>query len=166
MARSDLDVRDHIQRYGIRAELVYPGVPTPTVEAAAQAVGVTSERILKSLVYLADGRPQLVIAAGTAPIDARLLRETLAVSRLRLRMATAEEVLELTGFEVGSMPPFAHASPLPTLIDRVSVPQDGELYAGGGTKDSLLRLSFKTLVTCTNAQLAILTNAAADEPQR
>lgn len=157
MVRTDQDVRQHLERHSIPARLVYPGVPTPTVEDAAAAVGVTSDRILKSLVFLAHGDPYLIVAAGVQPVDTRLLREALGVPKRRLRFASAAEALELTGFEVGAMPPFAHAQALPTLVDAESVPRAGDLYAGGGQKDALLRLSFETLVKHTNARLIPLT---------
>jgi len=157
VVRTDQDVRQHLERYRIPAQVVYPGVPTPTVEDAAAAVGVTTDRILKSLVFLANGDPYLVVAAGIQPVDTRLLRAALGVPKRRLRFASAAEALELTGFEVGSMPPFAHARALPTLVDAESVPRDGDLYAGGGIKDALLQLSFETLVKHTNARLVPLT---------
>ena len=141
---------------GIAASLVYPGLPTPTVLDAAKALGVASSQIVKSLIFLAEDKPLLVVAAGEARIDYKALSAALGCSRRKIKFATAEQALEITGFEVGAMPPFGHKEPLMTLLDRLSLDHE-ELYAGGGTKSALLRISLKELERVTSARRLVLT---------
>jgi prolyl-tRNA editing enzyme YbaK/EbsC (Cys-tRNA(Pro) deacylase) len=156
MPLDDKDLQRFICERAIAAELVYPKKPTPTVPAAAQALGVAPKNIIKSLVFIANGEPLLVIAAGEAPIDTGRLRETLGVSRRKLKLASPEEALRVSGYEIGAMPPFGHKQVLPTLIDSLSV-TEGVLYGGGGTKAAMLKLERATLLEITQGQVLPLT---------
>ena len=135
--------------------------PTPTVPDAARALGVDVLQIIKSLVFLIDGEPILVIAAGEARISQKQLAEAFQVGKRKVRFASAEQALTLTGFEVGAMPPFGHKTQLSTLIDLQTVDavhsNDSFIYGGGGTKSALLELSFKELKRVTRARLELLT---------
>lgn len=162
---NDQELQRFITQHGIEATLVYPDRPTPTVPAAAAALGVRPQEIIKSLVFIAKGEPLLVIAAGEARVNYKRLREELGLSRRKLRLAMAEEALQITGFAVGAMPPFGHLNPLSTIIDSLSVPaQEGKLlYGGGGTQAAMLRLSVATLRTVTQGRWLPLT--AGDEEE-
>jgi prolyl-tRNA editing enzyme YbaK/EbsC (Cys-tRNA(Pro) deacylase) len=81
---------------------------TSTAGAAARAVDAPLGSIVKSLVFLADGAPLLVLVAGDQRADVRRLRAALGLSKKRLRIAQPAEVLDITGFEVGGVPPVGH----------------------------------------------------------
>ncbi|HEX7002256.1 MAG TPA: YbaK/EbsC family protein [Trueperaceae bacterium] len=131
-------------------------VPTPTVADAAAAVGADPGRIVKSLVFLAEREPLLVIAAGESRVAYPMLAEFLGISRKRLRFATADEALAVTGYRVGAMPPFGHRIQLPTLIDANTVPDAGTVFAGGGGVSSLLELDARDLHEVTSAKRVAL----------
>src|SRR4030042_602271 len=83
---------------------------TSTAEAAAQAVGAPLGSIVKTLVFLADGTPLLVLVSGDRRADVHRLRAALGLSKKRLRLAPPAEVLDRTGFEVGGVPPVGHGA--------------------------------------------------------
>jgi prolyl-tRNA editing enzyme YbaK/EbsC (Cys-tRNA(Pro) deacylase) len=142
---------------GIPAKLVYPGVPTPTVPDAANALGVKSEQIIKSLVFLCDGESCLVVAAGEVRISYKKLADYLRLSRRKVKMASPEQALEITGFPVGAMPPFGHKEVLRTFVDADSLQGGYEVYyGGGGTKEALLELTLETLLEVTRAAVVPL----------
>ena len=87
---------------------VLPNSTRTAVEAAA-AVGCEAGQIVKSLVFMRDGEPVMVLCAG----DRRV-----ASDRLGLRAATAEQARAGTGFAIGGIPPLGHDRPLDTLIDE------------------------------------------------
>jgi prolyl-tRNA editing enzyme YbaK/EbsC (Cys-tRNA(Pro) deacylase) len=124
----------------ITAELIHLSEHTPTVEDAAQALAVPVERIAKSILFLADGQPLLVIANGTSRIDYKRLAEYLNLPRKKVRMASPEDVLAIAGFVVGSMPPFGHKTALRTLLEAGLFDQP-EVYAGGGDINAMLRVT-------------------------
>jgi prolyl-tRNA editing enzyme YbaK/EbsC (Cys-tRNA(Pro) deacylase) len=157
------DLRAWIDAHAVQARIIVPGVPTPTVPAAAAALGVEPDRILKSLVFLVDGEPRLVIAAGEARVPYPALARACGVSRRRLRLAAADEALTITGYVIGAMPPFGHRTRLETLVDAAGVPRGTVVYGGGGSREALLEIDSDELLRVTGARLVSLT-ALEDRP--
>lgn len=144
-----------IAQNDIAAELIHLLVETPTVEAAAQAVGVAPDQIGKSVLFLADGRPLLVVANGRARVDQRRLATHLGLGRKRVKLANAEEVLAITGYPVGTVPPFGHRQKLRTVVEAAVLSQN-ELYCGGGAINALLRMTVAELQRVVGAEVADL----------
>lgn len=155
--RTSFDLEAYCRDQGLSARLLRLDVPTPTVPAAAAALGVAVDRIVKSLVFLVNGEPTLVIAAGEGRVSYTALARALGVSRRALRFASAEQALDITGYRTGAMPPFGHHRPLPTLLDDASVPNDGVVYGGGGDVSALLEVDVNELTGVTAARKAALT---------
>jgi prolyl-tRNA editing enzyme YbaK/EbsC (Cys-tRNA(Pro) deacylase) len=146
------DLRTYIQSRSIPAEIVQLDVPTPTVETAAQAVGTQVDQIIKSILFLADEHPVLAIACGLSNIQRRAIADLYKVGKKRVKLATPEMVLEISGYEVGAMPPFGHRQPLNTVIDR-RVLAFTDAYAGGGAENVLLHLNPQDILRVTGAKV-------------
>lgn len=146
------DLQAFLQMQDIQAEIVFLPVPTPTVETAALAVGVSVEQIVKSILFLVDDQPVLTIACGTAYVDRHCIAGVFGVGKKRVKLASAQEVLALSGYEVGAMPPFGHCQPLRSLLDRrvLDLP---EAYAGGGAENALLHISPQEILRVSQAQV-------------
>ncbi|MEK7441098.1 MAG: YbaK/EbsC family protein [Chloroflexota bacterium] len=134
------DLQHFLTTHAISAEMVYMQVHTPTVETAAQALGVHVDQVIKSIVLLADESPLLVIANGTSRIDLKRVADHLNLPRKKIKMADAETVLNITGYIVGSMPPFGHKTVLRTLIDSRVFDQT-LIYGGGGEINAMLKIA-------------------------
>ncbi|MBI3159805.1 MAG: YbaK/EbsC family protein [Chloroflexi bacterium] len=134
-----LDLQAFLDEHAIPAEIVHLDALTPTVETAAAAVGCQPEQIVKSILFLVQGQPHLAVTCGTQRVDSRALAAHSGVGRKQVKLADAETVLALAGYPVGAMPPFGHRQPLPTLMDP-SVLAQAEVYAGGGSDSTLLRI--------------------------
>lgn len=155
MNASDLAL--FIAQNNIEAKLVHLEEETPTVETAAQAVGAQVEQIGKSILFLADERPLLVVANGTTRLDYKRLADYLGISRRRIKLANAEQVLAITGYPVGTVPPFGHKEKVATLIEA-KVLQQEELYVGGGGINALVRLTTAELQRVLAAEVVSLAN--------
>ena len=156
------DLETYMQLHSIPGEILHLGVPTPTVEAAAEAVGTDPERIVKSILFLVAGQPVLTITCGPAYVERRTLAALYGVGRKKVKLASQETVLQESGYPVGGMPPFGHRSPLHTLIDH-RVLEKPEVFAGGGADRSLIRLSPLTILQAAQAQvLDLLTPPGLD----
>lgn len=147
-----------LDAHGVVARLVVPGVPTPTVSAAAAALGVAVDAILKSLVFLVGGEPRLVVAAGQDRVRYPAVAALWGVSRRRVRLATPAEALAISGYAVGAMPPFGHRRRLPTVVDTRAVRPARTVYAGGGSRAALLELRTDELLRVTAAATTDLTH--------
>jgi prolyl-tRNA editing enzyme YbaK/EbsC (Cys-tRNA(Pro) deacylase) len=149
------DVRDlqrFMQDHSVPGEILRLEVPTPTVESAARAVNARPEQIIKSILFLVDDLPVLAIACGLSNIGRRAIADLYGVGKKRVKLATADRVLEISGYEVGAMPPFGHRFPLATLMDRkvLDVP---EAYAGGGAENTLVHLDPHDILRVTGAKV-------------
>jgi prolyl-tRNA editing enzyme YbaK/EbsC (Cys-tRNA(Pro) deacylase) len=88
---------------------------TRTAQDAARAIGCSLGQIVKSLVFLAGGRPVVALVSGSNRLD------TSALGRLAgepVVKADAEVTRTATGYAIGGVPPFGHAEPLAVYIDR------------------------------------------------
>jgi prolyl-tRNA synthetase len=86
-------------------------VPTPgvhTVEEVAAYLGVAPARIVKTLLYMADGAPVAALVRGDRELNEIKLKNLLGATDLRL--ATPEEVVQLTGAPVGFAGPVGLSS--------------------------------------------------------
>ncbi|MBU0986684.1 MAG: hypothetical protein KKH68_05460, partial [Proteobacteria bacterium] len=111
------ELQRFIDENRIEAFLLPLGAHTTTVTEAALALGVETDRIIKSLVFRIGDEPILVINNGLAKVDRRKLAAFLGVGRGRVKFASPEQALDITGYVVGSMPPFGHRIKLRTLVD-------------------------------------------------
>lgn len=142
-------VREALRALGLGDGAVrpFPG-STATAEAAARAVGCPLGAIVKSLLFLADGRPCLVLVPGDRQVDPAKLSRALGVGRKKVKMADPETVRRLTGYEVGGVPPLGHREWLETLVD-VGLRRYGLVYAAAGVSSALFSISPEELVRVT-----------------
>src|SRR2546422_6434737 len=81
---------------------------TRTAVDAARAVGCELGQIVKSLVFLAAGKPVVALVSGSNRLDERRLA---AVAGDPLAQADAATAPAATGFALGRLPPFLHPHP-------------------------------------------------------
>ena len=134
------------RQLGLDVEVKRLSAPTRTVQEAADAVGCQPAQIAKSLVFVADGDPVVVIASGDHRVDVDSVARALDVAELR--QAAPEEVRAATGFPVGGVPPFAHG--LPVVLDQDLLRHE-RVWAAGGDGNSLFEVAPRELLACTGA---------------
>jgi prolyl-tRNA editing enzyme YbaK/EbsC (Cys-tRNA(Pro) deacylase) len=149
------DLIKFMKQNAVPGEILYLSVPTPTVEAAAQAVKTRPERIVKSILFLVDQNPVLAISCGLAHVDRRAIAHRYQVGRKRVKLAGPETVQQITGYDVGALPPFGHLVPLPTLLDQ-RILAHPFVYAGGGAENALVRLNPQDILRVSGAQVVDL----------
>ncbi len=146
-------VRHALGEVGLNPDIVRElSDDTSTAEAAARAVNAQLGSIVKSLVFLADGLPLLALVAGDQRVDVKQLRASLGMSKRRLRIARAQEVLEHTGFEVGGVPPLGHATAMRTLIDR-TLSRFQTVWAAAGSPQAVFPIAYDQLVAVTGGEV-------------
>lgn len=126
---------------------------TATAMDAANALGCELGQIVKTLILMADGRPTVVLAAGDRQVDTAALARLLGVSRKRLKMASAEQVLELTGYRVGGVPPVGLPGEWDVIADD-SLKRFTQVWAAAGASDALFAAGRDELLAAAGAQLA------------
>jgi|LSQX01.3.fsa_nt_gb prolyl-tRNA editing enzyme YbaK/EbsC (Cys-tRNA(Pro) deacylase) len=150
--RTPDDVQAALDAAGLVARITRHDAPTATAQEAADAIGAPLGSIVKSLLFLVDGRPVLVLAAGDRTVDARKLAEPFGVGRKKVRIADAKTTLEVTGYAPGGVPPLGHAQDLPVLIDA-SLGRFDTVHAAAGSPHATFPIPFERLVAVTGGRV-------------
>ena len=146
------DLQAFMDQWDIPGEILILESPTPTVEAAAQALGVQPRQIVKSVLFTVRDEGVLTLSCGDRLVERRVIASLWGVGRKRVKLAPPEVVLRLTGYAVGTVPPFGHCTQLPTLLDPRVLAFD-EIFAGGGTHHALVRLNPQDIHKITQAEI-------------
>jgi len=152
MSRSIERVRKALAALGVETEITEYPRSTRTAQDAAETIGVPLGSIVKSLLFLVDEQPVLVLMSGDRRVDTAKLAALYGVSKARVRIADAETVRRITGFAIGGVPPVGHATPLPTLIDA-SLSRFQVVHAAAGSPRANFPIQYEKLVEITNGRV-------------
>lgn len=121
---------------------------TPTAVDAARAVGCKLGQIVKSLVFVCDGRYVVVLTPGDRRADASKVAE--AAGSAKARVATPDEVLAATGFQAGAVAPFPLSEVSRIFVDR-SLLAHKRVWVGAGSPNHMAVVSSADLVRLARA---------------
>lgn len=116
---------------------------TKTAQDAATAIGCELGQIVKSLIFAVDGEVVLAYVSGSNQLDEMKLAG--AAGGLRCSRVDADTVRSTTGFPIGGVPPFGHATELRVFVDPDLLAFD-EVWAAAGTWHDVFPLPPGTLV--------------------
>lgn len=142
-------VQSAIGELGLTGEVIELAVEARTSQQAADALGVTVGQIAKSLIFTVNKSPLLVIASGANRVDEGKLGK---LAGGKVRRADPETVKQSTGYTIGAVPPFAHATSLPVYIDP-DLLQYELIYAAAGVPECVFPLTPEELVRATGGQV-------------
>jgi prolyl-tRNA editing enzyme YbaK/EbsC (Cys-tRNA(Pro) deacylase) len=126
---------------------------TPTAAAAAVAVGCEVDEIVKSLVFICDGRPMLALVPGDRRADEA--KVAAAAGARQARVARPDEVLAATGFEPGGVAPFPAPGIAQVLMAGELLVHD-RVWIGAGSEQHMAGLAPTDLARLTRARTAEL----------
>jgi len=152
--RSCSDVHNLLTESGVAHEIVQLPATSKSARRAAELLGVTQAEVVKSLVFLLDGEATLLLVPGDCLASDDLVRATVGCEEVAL--AKGPKVLELTGYRVGAVPPFALACTLPVVADSRVFEQE-VVYCGGGTTTTMVKIRseyLRALVQPTVGEIA------------
>ena len=146
---------------GIEHRLFLHERPVTSFEQAASDRNQRPEQIVRSILF--QVRPEefvMVLMAGRDQIDWKKLRQI--VKRSRVRMATEEEVLEVTGYKVGTVSPFGLKNQARVMIDG-SVLKEEEISLGSGVRNvAIIMKSAALRHALSDAEVVSVSEAASD----
>ncbi len=140
-------VQAALRRAGLEIEVTELNESTRTAQEAAQAVGAEVAQIVKSLVFLAEAEPVLILVSGANRVDPELVGKTLGRP---LRQARADEVRRATGFAIGGVAPVGLTQDLPVYFDASLLSFD-RVWAAAGTPQSVFPIEPGELLRVTGA---------------
>ncbi|MFD9907957.1 YbaK/EbsC family protein [Streptomyces sp. NPDC059063] len=130
---------------------------TRTAAEAAAAIGCELSQICKSLIFAADGTPVLVLMDGASRVDVDLVRRELGAEKVT--RAKADVVREATGYAIGGVPPFGHATKTRVLADR-SLLDHEVVWAAAGTPYTVFPMDPKSLIAHAGGTLVDVREAS------
>jgi prolyl-tRNA editing enzyme YbaK/EbsC (Cys-tRNA(Pro) deacylase) len=131
-------VQGRLRERGLDVEVRVLPDSTRSAPEAAAACGCELGQIVKSLVFVVDGEPTMVLCAG----DRRVDEEKLGA---RVRQASADEVREATGFAIGGVPPLGHDRVLPTVVDE-TLRRFETVWCAAGTPNAVFETGLEPLL--------------------
>jgi prolyl-tRNA editing enzyme YbaK/EbsC (Cys-tRNA(Pro) deacylase) len=149
-------VAAYLRERGVDSRLEEFTEAAPTAAGAAEAIGCALEEIVKSLVFVCDGLPYLVLVPGHRRADPA--KVAAAAGAGYARSAGRDEVESATGFEPGAVAPFPTPNVTRVFCDRelLRVPT---VWAGAGSPRHVVGLAAVDVVRLTNAEITDLTEA-------
>jgi prolyl-tRNA editing enzyme YbaK/EbsC (Cys-tRNA(Pro) deacylase) len=151
LAPSAQRVADAARALGIDISVREMAESTRTAEEAAAACGVTVGQIVKSLVFSGadSGKPYLLLVSGSNRVNEKGVARHLGE---KLKRPDAHAVRDLTGYAIGGIPPFGHATPLVTYVDEDLLQYD-VVWAAAGTPKAVFSVAPARLRDATGAMV-------------
>ncbi|MFA7636480.1 MAG: YbaK/EbsC family protein [Monoglobales bacterium] len=134
-------VRSFFKNFGIEEKILEYDQSSATVELAAELVGCEPKQIAKSISFLTDDGPILIVTAGDAKIANPKYKEKF---HTKAKMVPGEQVEELIGHGVGGVCPFAINDGVKVFLD-VSLKRFDTVFPAAGSENSVIELTISEL---------------------
>ncbi|MGC9209452.1 MAG: aminoacyl-tRNA deacylase [Nitrososphaeria archaeon] len=143
-------LEDFLRRSSVSFEIVHHG-HSYRADEASRELGIDLKNIVKTVLFINErGEPLIVVIRGDKRVNQSKLAKALGFRKLRL--ATPQELLDLTGYQPGALPPVGHKRMIRTIVDRDIMGLE-YVYAGGGSVNSSLKISPRDIVRLQNAEV-------------
>ncbi len=137
---------------------------TATSQQAADNIGCELGQIVKSLAFLVNEQPIIVLTSGEQRVDDKKLAAMYNVGRKKVKAANAEQCVEIYGYPPGGVPPLAHRTAgIPVYIDD-SLQRYDQLYAAGGAHNAIFPITLEQLKQITGGKIADVVKRNESEP--
>lgn len=120
-----------------------------SVAQAAEAVGGTPGDLVKNICMI-DSRGALIVAVVKGEDRASTSRVARLLDGQAVRTARPDEILERTGYPVGGTPSFGYGA---TFLVDPKVMERQVVYSGGGSPNSLVKISPKQLLAANGGSV-------------
>ncbi len=139
-------VKEYFKKYNMEDRIIELPESSATVALAAQALGTEECRIAKSLSFLIDDKPILIIFAGDAKVDNSKYKEHF---HTKAKMIPFDDVEKYIGHAAGGVCPFAINEGINVYLDE-SLKRFDYVYPACGSGNSAIKLSLEELEKYSN----------------
>lgn len=134
-------VREYFRQFKMEDKIQEFEVSSATVALAAEALGCAPRRIAKTLSFMVDNEPILIVAAGDVKIDNPKYKQQFGT---KAKMLSQEEVEQLIGHAVGGVCPFARNEGVKAYLDE-SLKRFDTVFPACGSSNSAIELTIEEL---------------------
>ena len=153
-------VKDFLERKGYGDRLTEHAETIDTVEHAALRIGCSEPEIAKTLSFIVDEKPVIVVMAGDGKVNSSKFK---AVFHTKPHMIPREQVEEITGFQPGGVCPFAVPEEIPIWLD-VSMKRFAFVHPAGGNEFTSVKLTPEELEKITALPICPISSPAGSTP--
>lgn len=133
--------KEYLKKYGLEGKVMEFAVSSATVEEAAKALGCSPGEIAKTLSFLVEEKPVLIVVAGDVKIDNSKYK---AFFHQKAKMILVEDVEKMIGHQVGGVCPFGVLEGVEVYLDQ-SLQKYEVVYPACGNSHSAVRLTIREL---------------------
>ena len=134
------------KKYGLENKIMEFLVSSATVEEAAKALGCKECEIAKTLSFIVDDIPILIVVAGDSKIDNSKYKQEF---HKKAKMIPFSEVEKLVGHNVGGVCPFGINENVIVYLD-ISLKRFETIYPACGSSNSAVKLTIEELEKASN----------------
>ncbi len=133
--------KEHLKKYGMDERIIEFATSSATVSEAAIAANCSEGEIAKTLSFLVEDKPILIVVAGDCKIDNSKYKKEFST---KAKMIPYESVEELVGHQVGGVCPFGINDGATVYLDE-SLKQFEMVYPACGSSNSAIKLTIPEL---------------------
>ena len=141
-----LKAKEYLQKYGLENRIMEFDVSSATVSEAARVINCKEEEIAKTLSFIVDDKPILIVVAGDCKIDNSKFK---AEFQTKAKMIPFNNVEELIGHAVGGVCPFGINENVDVYLDN-SLKRFKIVYPACGSSNSAVKLTLDELKKISN----------------
>ena len=134
-------VKEYFRKYDMENRVQEFEVSSATVELAAEALHCEPCRIAKTLSFMVNGHPVLIVAAGDAKIDNPKYKAQFGT---KAKMLMPDEAQTMIGHAVGGVCPFAINAGVVVYLD-ISLKRFQTVFPACGSSNSAIELTIEEL---------------------
>lgn len=138
--------KEHLKKYGLENKILEFGVSSATVAEAAKAVGCGEAEIAKTLSFIVNEQPILIVVAGDSKINNTKYK---AEFHTKAKMLVFEDVERLIGHGVGGVCPFGINEGITVYLDK-SLKKFDVMYPACGSSNSAVKLTIEEIEKASN----------------
>ncbi|WP_346929556.1 YbaK/EbsC family protein [Clostridium sp.] len=132
------NVRKYLSQWNLDSKILEFDVSSATVELAALALDVIPARIAKTLSFKSDEGCILIVTAGDGKIDNSKFK---AQFKMKAKMLSPDEVIQLTGHSIGGVCPFGIENPNVKIYADISLKRFDTVFPACGSSNSAIELN-------------------------
>ena len=133
--------KEHLRKYGLDNKTLEFNVSSATVSEAAKAINCKEEEIAKTLSFIVDEKPILIVVSGTSKIDNGKFKKEF---NTKAKMIPFDDVENLIGHAVGGVCPFGIKEDVFVYLDE-TLKSFKTIYPACGSSNSAVKLSLEEL---------------------
>ncbi len=139
-------VREYLKKFGLDNKIMEFDVSSATVKEAAIALNCKEQEIAKTLSFIVNDRPVLIVTAGDSKVDNSKFKTKFNV---KAKMIPFDDVERLVGYAVGGVCPFGVNEDVDVFLDE-SLKRFDTVYPACGSSNSAIKLSIEELEKASN----------------